>query len=109
MLVRQVYASRLGPGTGEPEIDDILEWSVGWNGEHGVTGVIAFDDGKVMQILEGPMHTIDALFSRIRVDSRHQGVVSLRYDEIAERHFSGWHLVRRSMSDLLMLVESLGD
>jgi hypothetical protein len=107
MLTRIVYASLACPDTGQAEIDAVVEKAQVFNREHGITGVLAFDGSQIVQIIEGPEEAVEALYGRIREDNRHEGVVTLTHDGIAEPHFPNWAMVRRPISDVLLLVEDL--
>jgi hypothetical protein len=104
MLIRLSYASTLSPNTTTDDIDLIVERSLIRNSQYGVTGVLAVESGRVMQILEGPGAAVDELYSNICRDRRHVGVVMLDRIAIDERHFTKWAMVRRTMVEMLMMV-----
>jgi len=107
MLIRIRYASTLAPDTTPTDIDDVVEWSTGWNRAHQITGVLAVEGDMVMQILEGPDAEVLKLFASIRSDSRHFGVVELQNEPIVSCRFADWGLARLSMAEMLMLAEAL--
>jgi hypothetical protein len=43
---------------------------------------------------------VNALYNQIVADERHQDVVLLHYEEIAQRHFSGWTMGQVNLSKL---------
>jgi hypothetical protein len=104
MLLRLVYVSTLADGVGRPEVDRIVEHSQAANGGRDVTGMLALDENRVCQILEGPEEAVDALYERIRHDPRHEGVVTLDRRPIAVRHFGRWGMTRRRMVDVVTLA-----
>ncbi len=77
------------------------------NEQAGITGCIAFEDRRCVQILEGPRDRVEALFETIRHDPRHTGVVELTRREIDELHFERWGMSRWQVSDLYLLSESV--
>ncbi|GGD38260.1 BLUF domain-containing protein [Aureimonas glaciei] len=103
MLIRLRYASTLAPDTTMDDVGLIVERSSIWNLHYGITGVLAVDGGRVMQILEGPGETVDGLYENICRDSRHVGVVILDRNDVAGRHFAEWSMVRRSMAEMLIM------
>jgi Sensors of blue-light using FAD len=89
MLVRLLYASRSSSVT--PEIiDAILAQSRVNNPAHGITGVLCHGGDVFMQLLEGGRDAVTQLYNRIASDPRHQRVMLLHFEEIAERRFAGW-------------------
>ena len=106
-MIRLTYASRLSPNCGDRCIDEIVEASAPSNRSLGITGVLAVDGGRVLQILEGPEDLVLPLFEHIRRDDRHIGVVELGRVNIEKPHFDGWGMVRRPMADAVMFAEML--
>ena len=66
-----------------PLLSDSLDYNIRW----GITGVLAFGDGRFVQVLEGPDAAVDGLFCRIRDDPRHQDVRVLCVAPISVRQF----------------------
>lgn len=91
-LTQLAYASVARPAFGEAEIGNILEVSRRRNREHGVTGVLLYQRGLVLQVLEGPPAAVKTLFANIQRDSRHTGVHCLYETEIPEREFPDWSM-----------------
>jgi hypothetical protein len=58
----------------------------------GVTGMLLYDDGNFMQVLEGQKETVKALYASIIKDRRHQGAIVIDEDELVERQFSEWSM-----------------
>ena len=89
MLVRLLYASR-AVDTSPAAIEAILTQSRQHNPGSGITGVLCYGGGVFLQAIEGGRQTISDLYGVIQRDGRHQDVVLLHYEEIAERRFGGW-------------------
>ena len=90
MLVRLMYASRSNSPIGETELAVILKQSREHNPAEGITGLLCYTDGIFMQVLEGGRDAVNARYNQIVGDPRHNHVILLCYEEIAERQFSGW-------------------
>jgi hypothetical protein len=63
-----------------------------------------------MQVLEGGRGPVNALYNRIVTDARHEQVMLLHYEEVAERRFAGWtmghvNLANVNPSTLLKYLE----
>ena len=100
MLVRLMYASR-ATETVRPEVlNAILRKSTQNNPAVGVTGVLCFSGNIYLQVLEGGRSHVSALYNRIAADPRHNDVVLLSYEDIAERGFAGWSMGQVNMGRL---------
>lgn len=107
MLLRLTYASQLAPGRGQSDIDEIVERAEGANRGRGITGALAFDGTKIIQILEGPQPAVETLFQHIKTDPRHHGVTELSRVPIEAAHFAAWGMVQRPVWEVFMISESL--
>ena len=105
MLIRLRYASTLSEATTQEDLVAIVAWSAEWNRAHAITGILAVDGRKVMQVLEGSGEAVEDLFVQIARDTRHHGVVVLDRFEIPAVSFDDWGMVRRSMVAMLLTVE----
>ena len=72
-------------------LGDLLEGCLERNAAVGVTGVLAFDGAHFIQVLEGPIATVERLFARISHDRRHANI-ELLARESAERLFATWSM-----------------
>jgi hypothetical protein len=97
MLVRLLYASRAQSVSSET-IEAILTQSRAKNPPLGITGILCHGGDFFMQVLEGGRDTVNALYNQIVRDPRHDHVVLLHYEEIAERRFAGWTMGQVNMA-----------
>lgn len=95
-LFRIVYMSRnLLPGTPEQiqaEVDGILATSRSNNAPVGVGGMLLFNNGCFLQVLEGDYANISLVFERIQRDPRHDQVIVLDASYPAARLFTDWSM-----------------
>jgi hypothetical protein len=92
-----IYMSSLV--TNEPGIlSDILDSSTRNNKRRGITGMILFSEGSVMQVLEGKKDTVLETFQAIQLDVRHCGIFVLIEVEIESRKFASWSMGFRQFS-----------
>jgi hypothetical protein len=99
--VRLLYVSRaVGPQT-TTMTTSILAQAHAHNPVHGITGVLCQGQGFFFQVIEGERSQVNALYSRICADKRHQNVELLHYEEIHERRFGQWSmaLIHLSVDD----------
>ena len=107
MPLRIVYFSTLEPHVTEADIGDLVEKAAAFNKAHGITGLLAIEDRRVCQILEGPEPAVEALFRSISKDARHTGVAEIVHVPIKAVIFEDWGMVRRPMIDMVMAAYSL--
>jgi hypothetical protein len=61
-----------------------------------VSGVLLYQGGTFLQVLEGETDRVGAIYERIGRDTRHRDVLLLHRRVVAERNFGDWeHGVRR--------------
>lgn len=93
-LFRLIYCSKnLISGSTEQildEIDRLIEVAAARNKEDRITGALLFNRGRFAQVLEGPRTAVEATFSRIRLDPRHEDIVVLQAEATTQRAFEGW-------------------
>ena len=90
MLVRLLYASRALDDAKCDLIQSIMQQSHANNPAQGITGILCHSERTFMQVLEGGRDRVNALYAKILRDPRHTDVILLHYEEINERHYSGW-------------------
>ena len=57
-----------------------------------ITGLLVFDSGCFVQVLEGPAGAVDATLARIRRDMRHEDLELVLDTPISARSFGRWAL-----------------
>ena len=92
MLIQLTYASRTSRILGPSDIKDILSASERNNTRLGVTGALCLNNGIFLQRLEGDSTSVNALYHRIFLDSRHKDSAILDFAEIPCRSFSSWSM-----------------
>ena len=104
-LVQIIYMSSLACSA-ESELPLIVAQAMRNNSANGLTGMLLFADGNVVQVLEGERETLRATFAKIEQDPRHTDVFVLTDEPIEKRHFSQWSMGYRHLSPLDL--ETLG-
>lgn len=94
-LYRLAYLSRwdVKNEDGSPSMDgfkDVLAKSRENNQAGELTGILLHSDGALIQVIEGPMATIEATFERICQDMRHTELKLIDYVPVHKRHFGDW-------------------
>ncbi|PUB16435.1 BLUF domain-containing protein [Yoonia sediminilitoris] len=90
-LYRIVYCSE-STGLDKHDIDQILETSDRNNSGVSVTGMLLFNAGFFLQLLEGKRAEISRTFSRIAGDTRHKNVELISAAPTTYRLFGSWSM-----------------
>ena len=62
------------------------------NPAQGISGVLFFDQGKFIQVLEGEKDTLDALVAKIKLDPRHTNFKVLIDQPIQKQELADWNM-----------------
>ncbi len=93
MAVTQlVYTSRSMCAVDDTVLAAIQEVAIRHNREHDITGILMYGGGRFIQLLEGPLDDVNALYECIERDERHTDL-SIVYRTVAtERYFPDWSM-----------------
>ncbi|RYG52849.1 MAG: BLUF domain-containing protein [Chitinophagaceae bacterium] len=72
------------------ELNTILEQSRTNNYAAGITGMMLYSDGSIIQALEGPEEKVKALYEAICRDQRHGFITKVFSQAIEKRAFGYW-------------------
>lgn len=62
------------------------------NSRLGLTGMLAYADGRFLQVLEGRSRVVESVIDKIRADDRHEQMVVIDRAPIDRRSFSSWSM-----------------
>jgi hypothetical protein len=96
--IQLIYLSDLLPGQ-EKGLTSILETSVRRNGEDGITGMLLYIGGNIMQVLEGEENAVRRTYERIGRDPRHRNIVLLTEETMTTRDFPDWRMGYKQVSE----------
>jgi hypothetical protein len=92
------------------QLCELLVKSSAANQRQGISGVLLYKDGQVMQVIEGEQATISALFAKIKRDPRHTGVTTLLEGKLEKRNFPTWSMAFRNLKSVdLKLMPEYGE
>ena len=80
------------------ELVELIEQVRAKNERLGVTGLLLYSGGNVIQTLEGTSDAVDAVFDSIRGDPRHGDIHVVDRGEVGERSFATWSMGFRNVS-----------
>lgn len=92
MLSALIYTSRLVDKTTEIELQDLVLLAALNNKYSNITGILFLKGRKVIQYIEGDANEISQLWSKIKLDSRHNILKCRRFENRSQRIFYKWHL-----------------
>ena len=92
MMISLIYVSSAARLYTEEELLEILEVSHKNNAKKQVTGLLAYLDGNIMQVLEGPEESVMEIYGKIEMDPRHHNLMVLLKEQITERQFPDWKM-----------------
>ena len=96
-MIQLAYLSSTPTLLSPDDIAQILLTSRENNRKRGITGILLYCDGDVLQVLEGAEETVQKLFEVIQKDTRHRRVIRLYEKPIEQRDFAEWTMGFRDL------------
>lgn len=90
MVFTLIYLSTMARPMSGTDLADLLAECRRKNGVLGVTGLLIYHEGHVMQLLEGEQHVVRDLYARIFEDPRHHGLLLVWTSLADHRRFPDW-------------------
>lgn len=82
-----MYVSSANHLLDEDELTKILSAAQTNNAYNDITGILLHSDGNILQLIEGPEHAVEELFSKIENDERHTQIMVLYRKQVQSRDF----------------------
>jgi hypothetical protein len=92
MLTRIVYLSTATTLLDPADLDAILAASRRNNSRDGITGLLLYDRGSIVQAVEGEAQALTVLMQRIGQDRRHHSVKIVDRQPAERRLFGDWSM-----------------
>lgn len=86
------YISSAAQLLSESELIALLRHIRPINERLGITGMLLYRDGNIIQTIEGPNEAVQQAFDKIQKDGRHKDVFVLLKEEINQRQFPNWSM-----------------
>ncbi|MCP5395696.1 MAG: BLUF domain-containing protein [Sphingomonadaceae bacterium] len=99
MAVRQLVYISTASNLDAAEVERILEISRKNNAEAGISGFLLYNGRNFLQLVEGEEQALTALYDRLGSDPRHDGMVRLADEPIAERSCPDWQMHQLRLAD----------
>ena len=91
-MIQLIYVSAATIEFTEESLKELLEKARAKNMSLHVSGMLVYEEGSFLQVLEGAEAAVMSIFDKIKVDSRHDNVRLLLKNEIEERSFQEWKM-----------------
>ena len=89
-MITLIYGSTATHRMTETELIQILETARRNNVKENITGMLLYDDGNFLQVLEGEEKPVTSSFNKISQDTRHNSVMVYVKKSIESRQFDDW-------------------
>jgi len=98
VVYQLIYTSSAMPALDDFTLREIAQTSIYNNQELGITGLLLFHDGTIMQVLEGDEMSVCTLYGKVKRDYRHTGCMILSTRTAEKREFSNWFMGYKNVS-----------
>jgi Sensors of blue-light using FAD len=82
------------------DLKALLQQSRDNNARLDLTGMLLYEGGNFMQVLEGPDDALTELYTKIQSDPRHYRILQLLRRQIQEREFPSWSMGFKNLKDV---------
>ena len=91
-MIYLVYSSTATRSMSEADLVEILSQSRTNNAKHSLTGMLLYQNGYFIQLLEGPEAAVRDCYTRIQTDPRHTDILTLVEKPLRRRYFPEWSM-----------------
>ena len=98
VVYQLIYTSSATPALDDFALREIAQSSSYNNQQLGITGLLLFYEGSIMQVLEGDEMSVYSLYGKVTRDKRHTGCMILSTREGQQREFSDWFMGYKNVS-----------
>ncbi len=99
MVYQLIYTSSATEALNDAAMRELAMSANYRNAEIGITGMLLFNEGSILQVLEGEETAVKMLFEFIKNDTRHTGAMVLIERSSEKREFSKWFMGYRNVTD----------
>jgi hypothetical protein len=92
MLIHLGYVSTATAPLPRAELMELLAQARADNARNQITGMLVYQGGHFLQVLEGQAEAVRATMERIRQDPRHDRIALLFEEPVAAREFPDWRM-----------------
>ena len=99
MIFYLIYLSSAKQLYTNSDLSDILTKSRSNNTSKGVTGLLLYYEGSILQVLEGDKETVMNLYEKISQDNRHCRIMKMIEGTSEQRSFPDWSMGFKTVTD----------
>jgi hypothetical protein len=89
-LIHTIYASSSVINFDKDALNKLLHSARRNNAGLNITGMLLYQNDSFFQVLEGETETVEPLFDKISLDSRHNKIIKIIKEPIEKRSFAEW-------------------
>jgi len=109
-ILTLVYVSEESYPMNQNVLNDILEHSRKHNTKVNISGVLLYENGSFLQLLEGKENRVRALYQKICKDTRHKHVAKIIEFKSRQKSFAEWSMGYANITaDELEKIEGMND
>lgn len=98
MIHYLIYVSSAKGLFTKTDFSDILSTSRFNNKLKDITGILLYNEGNIMQVLEGEEEPVMKVYNKIKTDSRHHNVTKMISGISAQRSFPDWPMASKMLT-----------
>jgi hypothetical protein len=72
------------------DLEELFGYTLKYNTEHNITGILLYKSGSFLQVLEGAKDTLLSIFERIEEDPRHKEIFTILKGPSKKRIFGDY-------------------
>ena len=91
-MLQLIYTSEAKNNFSPSELQNLLLTVRRNNDRDAITGMLLYEDGTFLQVLEGENDVIESTYQRIAADKRHHKIMLIARFEIDHRSFHDWEM-----------------
>ena len=95
-----IYISSAVKKMDDDDLLDILKTSRENNKKNNISGMLLYDNGSFIQVLEGEDSFVDNTFINIQNDERHNHILVMQNRDVDSREFSEWSMGFKNISNI---------
>lgn len=95
-----IYHSTASELMSERSLEQLLTKSRENNKANNISGMLIYDDGSFIQVIEGSEKDLNLLLAKLYKDTRHKNFVEMNREYIEKRDFAEWSMGFRHSKDL---------
>ncbi len=99
-LIQLIYLSSSEHLLMDDELHHLLKLAREKNVQHQITGLLLYNEGNFIQVIEGEREEVTQLYRNICGDPMHKGLIKLIEQDIEQRDFPHWAMSFRDLSAL---------